>query len=135
MRLDYVKSASVGITAGKLRAVEVEMEYLPDCSKNAYKLRNGAVKKQVREWMDCLSFMVRSLVNGTGLEMKTPVKVRIDGIFKDKRSTPDIHNLLIVTCDSIQEALGINDQEYKTETGYPELGLDPMLIITIESGE
>lgn len=133
MRIEYAKNASVGWTAGNLRAIEVEMEYLPDCSKNSYKLRNGAIKKQVTDWMECLTFMVRALKNSQGVEFKPPVTVRIDGIFKDMRSMPDLHNFLIVTCDAIEEALGINDREYKTETGHPEVGDDPMLIITIGS--
>ena len=134
MRLDYVKGASTGYTLGKFRAIEVEMEYLPDCSKNSYKLRDGTIKRQVQAWMGCLTFMVRSLKNSQGIEFRPPITVRIDGIFKDKRSMPDLHNMIIVVADSIEDALGINDREYLTETGHPEVGDEAKLIITIESG-
>ena len=133
MRLDYVKSASIGHTLGQFRAIEVEMEYLPDCSKNEYKLRNGAIKRQVREWMECLTFMVRSLKNSQGVEFTVPLTVRIDGMFLDRNRMPDLHNFMIVTCDAIEEALGINDRDYKTETGYPEVGDEAKIIITIRS--
>ena len=111
----------------------VEMEYLPECSKNRYKLRNGVIKKQVRDWMECLAWIIRALVNGADLKFSPPVKVRIDGVFKDKRSMPDLHNWIIIVCDAVEDALGINDQLYETETGQPQVGDDVKIIVTVSS--
>jgi len=132
VRLEYVKNYSIGIS-GQRNSIMVEMEYLPECSKNRYKLRNGVIKKQVRDWMGCLSFIVRALVNSADLKFSPPVTVRIDGVFKDKRSMPDLHNLLIVVCDAVEDALGINDQLYETETGQPEVGEDVKVVVTVSS--
>ena len=132
MRLEYVKNYSIGI-AGQRNSVMVEMEYLPECSKNRYKLRNGVIKKQVRDWMECLSWIIRALVKGSDLKFSPPVKVRIDGVFKDKRSMPDLHNFGIVIMDSMEDALGIDDRLFNLETGQPEVGADVKMIVTVSS--
>jgi len=129
----YDKAASVGIRGGMLKAVRLEMDYLPDCSKNSYKLRNGTIKRQVREWMEQFSFMLRSLVNSQGISFSLPLKVKVDGVFEDRRSMPDLHNLVITIADSIEDALGINDRYYEIETGQPEVGGYARIIVTISS--
>lgn len=126
MRLDYVKN---GIISNG--SIIVEMEYLPECSKNDYKLRDGTIKRQVQDWMECLTFMINALRNSGNLKFTIPIKVRIDGQFKDKRSMPDLHNLLIVVCDAIEDALKINDKLYITETGTPEVGEDIKVVVTV----
>lgn len=131
MRLDYVKNASIVSVGDNAPSIMIEMEYLPECSKNRYKLRDGTIKRQVREWMDCLAFMVRALKNSANLDFKPPVTVRIDGVFKDRRSMPDCQNFVDIVSDSVEEALGINDQLFKVETGLPQVGEDVKLVITI----
>ena len=133
MRLEYVKNYSIGINQSG-NSVMVEMEYLPECSKNRYKLRNGVIKKQVRDWMDSLSWIIRALVNSADLKFSPPVKVRIDGVFKDKRATPDLHNLIIPIADAIEDAIEIDDRLYETETGLPQVGEDVKVIVTVSSG-
>ena len=140
MRLEYVqdikvvdKCGAIGTSQGMLKTVRIEMEYLPECSKNSYKLRDGTVKRQVRDWMDQFSFMLKALVNSQGLSFALPLKVRIDGVFADRRSTPDLHNLGPVIMDSVEDALGINDRYYNLETGQPEVGGSPRIIVTISS--
>lgn len=132
MRLEYVKNASIGKNQTGCN-IMVEMEYLPECSKNSYKLRNGVIKRQVQDWMECLSWMITALRNSGGLKFTVPVKVKIDGVFKDKRSTPDLHNLTIPICDAVEDALGINDRLYNVETGQPQVGEDVKVIVTISS--
>lgn len=131
MRLDYIKNASIASAGNKAPGLMIEMEYLPECSKNSYKLRDGTIKRQVREWMGCLTFIVRALTNSANLEFKLPVTVRIDGVFENRVKMPDLHNMIIVVADSIEEALGINDQQFKIETGIPQVGDDVKLVITI----
>lgn len=140
MRLEHVQdgkvldqAASIGINGGVLKAVRLEMDYLPNLSKNRYKMPNGVVKSDVVRWMEQFSFMLRALVNSQNLSFKLPVKVKVDGVFADRNRTPDLHNLLIVICDAVEDALGINDQFYKTETGQPEVGGHPRIIVTVSS--
>lgn len=134
MRLDYVRNSSIGSAGDKAPRIVMEMEYLPDCSKNSYKLRDGTIKRQVREWMEQMAFMIRALKNSASLEFKPPVTVKIDGVFKDKRSMPDCQNFVEIISDSIEDALGINDQLFKIETGLPQVGDDVKLIIEITGG-
>ena len=130
---EVVQLAAIGASGGMLRAVRIEMDYLPTLSKNSYKTREGIVRSEVVRWMEQFSFMLRSLVNSQGLSFPLPVKVKVDGVFENRRSTPDLHNLLIVVCDAVEDALGINDQYYNTETGQPEVGGGPRIIVTISS--
>jgi len=139
MRFEYVQeakvvnTASMGISGGMLRSVRIEMEYLPTLSKNRYKTREGIVRSEVVRWMEQFSFMLKSLVNSEGLSFSLPLKVKIDGVFADRRSTPDLHNITIPIMDSIENALGINDRFYNVETGQPEVGGSPRIIVTISS--
>jgi Holliday junction resolvase RusA-like endonuclease len=70
-------------------------------------------------------------------DWKQPITVVLEGVFKDKRSCPDLHNLLKVICDEIEEVTGLNDRDYLTKTGEPLIRRDeePTLIITIKEGE
>ena len=129
----YDKCASAGISGGMLKAVRLEMAYLPNLSKNSYKTRGGIIKSDVQRWMEQFSFMLRAMVNSQGVSFALPLKVKVDGVFEDRRSMPDLHNLLIVICDAVEDALGINDQFYKTETGQPEVGGYAKIIVEISS--
>lgn len=138
MRLEYVQSADVitagiGVSGGVLKAVKLEMDYLPTLSKNRYKTMEGIVRSDVRRWMDQFSFMLRAMVNSQDLHFSLPLKVKIDGVFENRRSTPDLHNLTIPIADSIEDALGINDRFYNIETGQPEVGGYARIIVTVSS--
>ena len=66
-------------------------------------------------------------------DWKLPLIVRCDGVFKDKRSTPDLHNCMKIICDCIEEVSGTNDKYFRTETGDAIIDKtkEPVLIITI----
>ena len=138
MRFEHVQdvavlSAAAGVSGGELRSVRLEMEYLSNLSKNSYKTREGFVKSDVKKWMEQFSFMLRAMVNSQDISFSLPLVVKVEGVFADRRSMPDLHNLLIVICDAIEDALGINDQFYKTETGQPQVGTRPRIIVTVSS--
>ena len=81
--------------------------------------------------MDDLGFIVKVALGNQRLEYRPPVSIKLDGMFKNWNAMPDLHNLVIPVCDAVESALGINDQQYKVETGLPQLG-PPRLIIAIK---
>lgn len=62
-----------------------------------------------------------------------PLKVSITGVFKNKRSRPDVHNFKLVY-DCIEKVTGLNDKEYETATkpGVIDSTQTPYILITIE---
>ena len=136
LTLEYVRNSGIRIKGEGSPAITVEMEYLPECSKNSYKLRNGVIKKQVRDWMEQLAWMVKVLMNSARLTFKLPVKIMLAGEFKDNRSCPDLHNMILVICDAVANGLGMDDRYFEVEVGVSKVvkGCEPKLIITISGG-
>jgi len=104
-------------------------------SVNRYKYHGTHVTRtEVKDWMQGLGWMIKAYhIEG----WKLPIKIKVGGVFKDKRSCPDIHNLLKPICDSIEEVTGINDRGYETETSEPIIDKwcdEPMLFITVAEG-
>ena len=108
------------------------MEYLPELSVNHYKhFGTSFTKSTVKRWMEDLSGALSVMGNQRGIYWPDyKITVRIDGFFKDNRSMPDLHNLVKVTCDSVEDCTLVNDKLYATECGTPEIG-EPRLIITV----
>ena len=131
LRLENVMGCSTG--KGQLNSIQVVMVYVPSCSKNAYKFRDGRIKPEVRQWMDDLAWMISAWSRGEGITWEPPLKVLIGGTFRDKRSTPDIPNFVDIINDSIQQGTGVNDQQYKVETELPAIDptVEPRIAITI----
>jgi len=99
-------------------------------SKNHYKYHNAWFKKKACvAWMEMLGWLVKPYHIEAWL---LPITVKVSGTFKDKRSCPDLHNLLVVICDSIEEVTGINDRGYRTETGDAVIDKDKEPELTIE---
>ena len=65
-------------------------------------------------------------------EWELPLRVRCDGVFKDKRSQPDLSNLSKVILDAIEETTGVNDRDMRWEDGDVSYGDEPRLTITIK---
>ena len=130
MRLEYVLSWSLGIYRGT-RDQRAEMVYLPAVSVNRYKTKRGIVRSDVKRWMGELTWAIRLMAAAENIEWKAPLYVKIDGEFKDKRSTPDLHNLSKVICDGIEEATEVNDRDYVVTCGKPQWGEVPKIIITV----
>jgi len=84
--------------------------------------------------MEQLAWIVRTQMRVADVEFKPPVVVRIDGMFENKRSTPDVHNLRKVVDDAVSEGLGIDDRHFVTACGQPQVGKLSRIIITISQG-
>ena len=104
--------------------VKIKMPYISGLSINHMRYANYSKILPVKQWMTDLENSVNIGLIEQGFRW-TPkkdisVSVRIDGIFRDKRSCPDLHNLSKVL-DPIAKAIGINDRLIKFETGIPTI--------------
>lgn len=109
--------------------VPIEMDYPSSIiSANHYKYRGGIyTKPEAKAFMTELGWKIKPYHIE---DWKLPLTVRCDGVFKDKRSTPDLSNLSKVILDAIEEATGINDRNMRWQDGDISFG-EPKIIITI----
>jgi len=138
---DRVKAKSSPMTGGGYcktvqgdkRHVSIKMLY-PGCvitEDNCYG-RNGKhtfMKPEAREWQNDLIMLVK---NCGVKDWRLPLKVTMTGTFKSQRESCDIQNLKIVY-DGIEQATGLNDRQYNTETipGVIDKTVQPFILITI----
>ena len=130
IRLEYVKGYQAGWSVPP--SITVVMEYIPEISKNAYKTRNGFIKKRVKDWMADLSWILSSLIKSADREFKPPITLRIECEVKGTGRLPDTHNFIIPIADACEDALGINDKDFKVITSPAKRGIDSRIIITVE---
>jgi len=128
-RLDQVIGWQVGDSEGDEVKITVDMHYLPTLSVNRYKTALGITRHEVKDWMGQLAWVVQWALE---ISMKPPIKVRVEGEFKNKRSTPDLHNLHKVICDAVQDGLLIDDKHFQVEDGVSGIADPPRLRITIK---
>jgi len=118
------------------REATIEIEYIGKVlSVNHYKYKGGIyTRPEATAWMAELGWTVKELNLD---EWRLPLKITVSGEFKDKRSCPDIHNLLKIICDSIEEVTNLNDRDFRTETSEPKITgtIKPVLWIKIEESE
>ena len=118
------------------REVLLQINYPGDCiSVNHYlgKRKGGGyyVKPETKAWKEEFQWLLKKCHLE---EFRLPLEITCSGWFKNERSAPDVHNLLKVIADSIQELTGINDKNYlmyageRNIIGNKEL---PYLLITI----
>ncbi len=105
------------------RTVTVAREYIGAVlSVNHYmgRTQDGSqyVKKGARQWMADLGWMLKTFHIE---DWRKPIRIEISGVFKDARSCPDLHNLLKVACDAIEEVTDLNDRDFQTTTGKTEV--------------
>ena len=134
MKLEYVLRWWQGIYRGT-KDQRVEMTYLPAVSVNRNKTQRGIIRSDVKQWMSELTWAIRLMAAAENIEWKAPLYVKIGGEFKDKRSTPDLHNLSKVICDAIEDATEVNDRDYIVTCGKPQWGEVPKIIITVGMGK
>ena len=135
LRLDSVMSMGYMFGCDQAPSITVVMEYQPNCSKNRYKTRDGFIRRDVRKWMGELATALSMQMNAVGgLRMKPPVKVKIEGEFRDKRM-PDLQNFVDIVADAVQEGIGIDDRYFSVETGQPHVGKKPCIVVTVEQGD
>ncbi len=128
MKDHYEEYEKAGVMPG--HKITVEMPYIgASLSINHYKYKYYT-KPETKEWMIELQWKIKpSHIE----DWELPLVVTCDGRFKDKRSTPDLHNLSKVILDSIEEVTGVNDRNMKWRCGEVTCG-EPTLFITIEEG-
>lgn len=114
-----------------MKSVTIGMPYIGGVlSLNRYKYKGGIyTRPEVKNWMEALGWLVK----GSHIEeWKLPLTVRCDGVFKDKRSQPDLSNLSKICLDSLEEVSGVNDRDMRWEDGDVTYGNEPRLVITIK---
>ena len=121
---------------GEVRSIKVEMPYIGNvisCNHYLGRRRDGGtyVKAEALAWMEQLGWLI---VTAHIEDWRLPLTVRCDGRFKDKRNQPDLSNLSKVIMDSIEEASGVNDKNFRWQDGDVSYGL-PTLWITITEAE
>lgn len=111
--------------------VTVEMPYIGKVlSVNHYRgfsFLGVYIHRETRNWMEELGWKVKTAHIE---DWKLPLKVRLDGQFKDKRHQPDLSNLSKIILDSLEESSGVNDRDMRWEDGDVTYG-EPKLWITI----
>ena len=118
----------------------IQISYPGDCiSVNHYlgRRKDGGyyVKQETKNWITEFQWLLKKC----HLEdYKLPLEVTCSGWFKDERSAPDVHNLLKVIADAIQELTGIDDKNYLMYAGNRNIigkKEPPYLLITIKESD
>jgi hypothetical protein len=125
------KQATSGQTK---RHATIKLDY-PGCviTENHAYGRNGKhsfMKTEAREWQNDLIVLVK---NCGVKDWRLPLKIRVEGVFKNERECPDLQNMKLVF-DGIQQATGLNDKNFHTETipGVIDKSQRPHIKITVE---
>lgn len=103
-------------------------------SVNHYKYNGGRyTRPEVKRWMELLAWKLGEY-RVEWNTIRLPLYLNIGGVFKDKRSTPDIHNIIKIIADCIEDVTGLNDKGYSITTDAPvvDKNKEPELIITID---
>ena len=118
-----------------MREVKISMRYPGSViSVNHYKYKGRYTKREARDFMEALGWMVKPHHLE---EWRLPLSVRCDGVFRDKRSCPDLSNLAKICLDAIEDTCGVNDQNYRWQDGDILIRKDekPTLLITIKEND
>ena len=131
MRAENVLDCSFDLA---MPSITVGMHYIGgDLSVNRYKW-GRFTKPVVKEWMRDLALVIRVVVSAQGSVFTPPITVTVGGCFRDKRSSPDLHNLHKVIGDALEDGLGINDKEFRFVDGESSYGCkEPYIIIETKS--
>jgi len=116
-----------------MRSITVEMDYIGGVlSENHYRgrRRDGGfyVKKETRGWMMDLGWKIKTAHIE---DWSLPLKVKVDGRFKNTHRQPDLSNLGTVILNAIEEAIGVNDRDMRWQDGEVSYGEPALLTITI----
>jgi hypothetical protein len=106
--LDNVKRYSVGD-----KDMVVCMEYKSECSKNDYKTRDGYIRRDVKKWMEQLSWVLRMLMLRHRTKFDKSIRVEINCCVDGTGRLPDTQNFIDVISDAVEHGLSVNDQQYK----------------------
>ncbi len=103
--------------------IEISMPYFRDLSVNHYKFGHFT-KNSAKAWREDLAQCIYnsySLQNNNHPPEVREVAVHLEGTFRDKRSSPDLHNLAKIIMDATEDALGINDKYIAFSCGIPQV--------------
>jgi len=91
------------------------------------------LRPAAKDWRNALSLLIQNTAFRERWEALPPLKVIVSGQFKDRRSTPDLHNLKLIA-DAVETATGLNDRHYTMVFLEPVVvkGCSPTIYITIE---
>jgi hypothetical protein len=82
--------------------------------------RRWGMNDEAKRWKRNLADAVKlSLIATEVFEPKPPVHVEVGGRFFDGNNAPDLHNLLELVMDSVQEGTGINDKHFSSTVTAP----------------
>ena len=112
--------------------VQIPMPYIGSClSVNHYKVGKYYTRPETKQWM--VALQVRANFHLGRAVVKYPPVIHLCGIFKDKRSCPDLNNLHKVIADALIPVLG-DDREFRfVDEGYTiDKSKLPMLVIGVE---
>lgn len=114
----------------------VTMKYIGRIlSVNYYRTQNRytgglVIRHKVERWMEDLAWVVEFELGKK--PPKPPIKILVEGYFKDNRSVPDLANLHYVIGNAVQNGLSINDREFRFQDGDVKVGLhEPVIKITV----
>ena len=127
------------MTLRAMKKIVIEMPYIGgNLSINSYRYsgkkgQSYLIKSSVKGWIVELIKKVEELKSE---DLVLPLKVTVNGKFKDRSNEPDLDNLGKVTCDALKVGLGIDDRNFRYRAGTVDYGFtSPYLEIVLEGGE
>lgn len=94
--------------------------------------RRGALNPVAAAWKDALANSVRYAFLAEGITPVLPLTVTVSGSFTDKNHAPDMHNLVELIADAVEEGSGgLNDRDFGTVTHPPTYDRKAVPTITI----
>ena len=80
--------------------------------------RRMGMNRVAAAWKAELSQAVLAhLLEARAVSVAPPVRGRITGVFEDRNRAPDLHNLIEVVADAVEDATGVNDRDHEWSTG------------------
>uniref|UniRef100_A0A6M3LL18 Putative endodeoxyribonuclease n=1 Tax=viral metagenome TaxID=1070528 RepID=A0A6M3LL18_9ZZZZ len=101
-------------------------------SVNHYKIARRYTRPEVKAWMEQLAWQLKGK---HWKDWKLPLVITCSGVFLNRRSQPDLHNLSKVICDALEDGTGINDKDMRWHDGDVKFGKTPELEIRIQESE
>ena len=85
---------------------------------------------------DEITVKIKNALAWTKWYPRVPLKVTIQGWFKNRRNAIDLHNAIKLVADAVESATGVNDKYIRVETMEPHFHSEqPKISITVEQME
>lgn len=104
--------------------VAVPMDYPGKAITKNHLWRRGnrrlGMNPEAKRWRADLAESLRMVLLSERVEtVLPPVRGAIGGHFLDRNNAPDLHNLIELVADAVQEATGVDDREHEWRTESP----------------